>query len=311
MSSKLTDAMLTTGFAAGAGRPMLDPSYGGMNGWSPEYGQWVNNQAHVSRPVHFVLLDAPEMFDLFTNAAKWRQALKATMELHSYTIDGLDMELKVDVDSHALGGSGELQHEVTNVTRGVSTPKHQYVEKYGRPIQRMHEFWIRYGLMDPETKFALMGGLESDRVKDLTANWYAATGIYIQPCPLHKHVDRAWLRSNMFPGGAGVATAKRDLKSGQEITYLDIEYHGFMTVGDGVNALAQQILDTAFANRKNADPNMRKAHVPYGTESDAINPNLSGEGWLNYASQLGSVSSQNVTTTAGATTGNPVATSGG
>ena len=283
---------LTGAFASGAKRAVLDPSFGGMNGWAPEYSQWANNQAHVSRPVHCILLEPPKMFDAFTTPEKWRQCLKAILEMHSYTIEGLDAELKVDVDSHQIDGSGELQHEVTNVTRGVSTPKHQYVEKYGRPIQTFHEFWIRYGLMDPSTKFALLGTTPAANganatVKDLTAAWYTATCIYIQPDPLHKYVDKAWLRSNMFPGGAGVNTSKRDLKSGQEITMLDIEYYGFMTVGAGVDALAQEILDSATI--ANADPFMRPAHLA-GRDPDVAENGT----WASYAAQLGKVSSEAV-----------------
>lgn len=299
MSRLSTDAKITGAFTAGAQRAILNPALGGMNGWSPEHKEWINNQAHVSRPAHCVMLEAPDMLAHFADPVKWRTAMKAMFELHSYTIEGLDMELKVDTDTHAIGGSGELQHEVTNTTRGVSAPKHQYVEKYGRPIQLLHEYWIRYGLMDPETKFALLGSTPAagtgGAVTDMLANWYSATCLYIAPDPLHRHVDKAWLRSNMFPMGAGTNTAKRDLKSGQEITILDIEYAGFMTVGAGVDALAQQILDTMSITK--ADPFMRAAHVT-GIHSD-----VNVQDWAGYASQLGKVSREaNVATIAGANT---------
>lgn len=256
---RLEDALLGNGvgYKRDIDRPILDLQYGGQNAWSPNLVEWESNQAYVSRPLHCILLEAPRMFKVMPNSEKWISSLKALFELHCYAIDGFNAEIKVETDSHNVGGGGEKQFEVTNVTREASTPKFTFIEKYGRPIQTFLDYWIRYGLMDPETKFALLSTLGNAQVKDMLADWYSATCIFIQPDPLHKSVDRAWLTTNMFPTGSGTQTAKRDLKSGQEILTLDIEFPGLSQVGLGVNKLAQQILDQI--NITNADPFMRPA----------------------------------------------------
>lgn len=257
--SRLTDALMTGGYTRDIDRPMLDLKNGGQHGWSPNLVEWTSNQAYVSRPLHCIVLEAPKMFSVMPDSAKWTQSLKSMFELHAYAIEGFNAELKVETDTHDVGGAGEKQHEVVNVTREASTPKFTFIEKYGRPIQTLLDYWIRYGLMDPETKFALLGTLGKDTVKDMLADWYSATCLFVVPDPLHKTVDKAWLTTNMFPTTTGAITGKRDLKSGQEILTLDIEFTGISQFGLGVNKFAQQILDNI--NTTNADPFMRPSFV--------------------------------------------------
>ena len=267
--SRLTDAMMTGGYTRDIDRPILDLKNGGQNGWSPNLVEWQSNQAYVSRPLHCILLEAPRMFKVMPDSDKWIASLKALFEMHAYAIEGFNAELKVETDTHDVGGGGEKQHEVVNVTRETSTPKFTFIEKYGRPIQTLLDYWIRYGLMDPETKFALLGTMGSSDVKDMLADWYSATCLFIVPDPLHKTVDKAWLTTNMFPTSTGQITGKRDLKSGQELLTLDIEFPGISQYGLGVNAFAQTILDKI--NTTNADPFMRPAFAT-GISADVAKP---------------------------------------
>ena len=267
--SRLTDAMMTGGYTSDIDRPILDLKNGGQNGWSPNLVEWQSNQAYVSRPLHCILLEAPRMFKVMPDSDKWIASLKALFEMHAYAIEGFNAELKVETDTHDVGGGGEKQHEVVNVTRETSTPKFTFIEKYGRPIQTLLDYWIRYGLMDPETKFALLGTMGSSDVKDMLADWYSATCLFIVPDPLHKTVDKAWLTTNMFPTSTGQITGKRDLKSGQELLTLDIEFPGISQYGLGVNAFAQTILDKI--NTTNADPFMRPAFAT-GISADVAKP---------------------------------------
>lgn len=266
--SRLTDALITGAYTRDIDRPILDLKYGGQNGWSPNLTEWTSNQAYVSRPLHCILLEAPKMFTVMPNPDKWVSSLKAMFEMHAYAIEGFNAELKVATESHDVGGGGEKQFEVVNVTREASTPKFTFIEKYGRPIQTFLDYWIRYGLMDPETKFALLGTMGNAAVQDMLADWYSATCLFIVPDPLHKTVDKAWLTTNMFPTSTGAITAKRDLKSGQEMLTLDIEFPGISQYGLGVNKFAQTILDGI--NTTNADPFMKPAFAT-GVSADVAN----------------------------------------
>lgn len=257
--SRLSDAIITNAYAREAGRPMLNLARGGQNGWAPNLAEWGNNQAYVSRPAICILLEAPKIFSLFPDSANWYAALKALFELHAKTIEGLNAGLKAEFDKHTVGGAGEEQHELVDMKREVTVPKFTFIEKYGRPIQTLLNFWMRYGMMDPETKYALIGTLGNPNIKDMLADWFTATCLFIVPDPLHKSVDKAWITTNMMPQTEGDVTAKRDLSSGQEILTLDIEFTGMSQYGLGVNKFAQTILDQISIT--NADPSMRASFI--------------------------------------------------
>lgn len=280
--SRLTDALITGAYTRDIDRPMLDLRYGGQNGWTPNLTEFTSNQAYVSRPLTCILLEAPRMFTVMPDSQKWIASLKALFELHARSIDGFNAGLKVDTDDHPVGGAGEVQKEITNVTREVSNPKFTFIEKYGRPIQTLLEYWIRYGMMDPETKFALLGTMNKNEVKDLLADWYSATCLFIVPDPLHKKVDKAWITTNMYPLSNGEVTAKRDLTSAQEILTLDIEFSGLSQYGIGVNQFAQNILDNI--NTTNADPFMKPSFVNrISPDVDAANTT----GYKSWTEQVG------------------------
>lgn len=257
--ARLTDALVTGAYNTNNMKPMLDLSYGGQHGWSPNLTEWVSNQAYTTRPLVCILLEAPKMFTVLPNSDKWISSLKSLFEVHARTIDGMNATVTVETDEHPVGGAGEVQEEFIDVKRERSVPRFTFIEKYGRPIQTFLDFWIRYGLMDPETKFALLGTLGNSQVGDLLADWYSATCLFFEPDPIHKKVNKAWITTNMFPKGTGEITAKRDLTTAQEILTLDVEFTGISQVGLGVNQFAQQILDNI--NITNADPFMKNSFI--------------------------------------------------
>ena len=257
--ARLTDAIISGAYKRDIDRPILDLKYGGQQGWAPNLTEWVSNAAYVTRPLICILLEAPRMFTVMPDPQKWISSLKALFEVHARSIDGLTQTLTVDTDQHPVGGAGEQQEEIVNVTREKSSPKFSWNEKYGMPITTFLSYWIRYGMMDPETKFALLSTLNKSEVKDLLPDWYTATAIFIEPDPLHKKVTKAWLCTNMFPKTSGEIVAKRDLTASQEILTIDVEFSAISQVGLGVNKFAQQILDNI--NIQKADPFMRPSHI--------------------------------------------------
>lgn len=268
---RLSDAILSGAYSNSIARPMLDVSKSGYQGYAPDLTNWVSNQAHLEGGQMICLLvEPPKMFTVLPNSQKWIASLKSLFETHARNIDGMNAGLKVDTDEHAVGGGGEMHQEFTNVTRERSQPKFQFIEKYGRPIQTLLDYWIRYGIMDPETKYALLGSMGKADVKDMLADWYTATCLFIVPDPLHKTVDKAWLTTNMAPLGTGEIVGKRDLTSAKSILTLDVEFSGISQVGFGVNSFAQNVLDSI--NILNADPFNRPSFVnKIAADVDAVN----------------------------------------
>lgn len=288
--SRLVDALVTGAYSRDLSSPMLDLKNGGQQGWSPNLAEYTSNQSYVSRPLICLLVEPPKMFSVMPDSAKWISSLKALFELHPKTIEGLSAGLKVATDEHPVGGAGEQQQEIVNVTRERSLPKFTFVEKYGRPIQTFLDYWIRYGMMDPDTKFALLGTMNKAEVKDLLADWYSATCIFIVPDPLHKRVDKAFLTTNMFPLSNDDITAKRDLTASQEITTLNIEFSGITQTGFGVNQLAQTLLDKISV--QNADPFMKAPFVNgIAADVDAV----STTGYKSWTETVGRTAVTNLT----------------
>ncbi len=288
--SRLTDAIITGAYTRDIDRPILDLKLGGQQGWAPNLTEWVSNQAYVSRPLICILLEAPRMFTVMPDSQKWISSLKALFELHARTIDGFNAGLKVDTEEHPVGGAGEQQQEIVNVTRERSQPKFTFIEKYGRPIQTFLEYWIRYGLMDPETKYALLGTMNKEEVKDLLADWYSATCLFVVPDPMHKKVDKAWITTNMYPLSNGDITAKRDLTASQEMLTLDIEFAGISQYGLGVSQFAQNILNNI--NTTNSDPFMRPSFI------SKISPDVDAaatQGYKSWTETIGKTAVSNMT----------------
>jgi len=285
--ARLTDAIISGAYTRDIDRPILDLKYGGQQGWAPNLTEWVSNAAYVTRPLICILLEAPRMFTVMPDSQKWISSLKALFEVHARSIDGLNQTLTVDTDQHPVGGAGEQQEEIVNVTREKSSPKFTWNEKYGMPITTFLSYWIRYGIMDPETKFALLSTLNKSEVKDLLPDWYTATAIFIEPDPLHKKVTKAWLCTNMFPKTSGELTSKRDLTSSQEILTVDVEFSAISQVGLGVNKFAQQILNNI--NIHKADPFMRPSFT------NKIDPNVDAANTTGYKSNTETVGRTAVT----------------
>lgn len=243
--SRITNAILNgQAYARGANQPMLDLGYGGQMGYATNPAEWVNNQAYIKNNLIMILLEAPRFFNLMPNPEKWVQTLKALVELHPRTIDGYNAGITVEFEEHPFGAAGEVQHEIIQAKRATSNISYTYVEKYGNPIQNFIGTWIEYGMISPDTQFALASTLSGQKPEDLLADWNTMTTLAIEPDPLHQKVVRAWLTTNQMPKGTGDITAKRDITASKEMVTPTIEWTGISFVGLGINAFAQKILSS-------------------------------------------------------------------
>jgi hypothetical protein len=258
--SRITDAFLDQkAFGKNANQAMLDVTHGGQFGWSPNLTEWVSNQAYVRRNLVCILLEAPRFFQYMPEPQKWVDTLKSLFELHARSIEGFNGALTVETDGHPVGGAGEMQDEVTNVTRARSEPSFTFLEKTGMPIQTFLYNWITYGLMDPDTKYAMVGTLAGERPTDMLPDWYSASCLFFEPDPTHRRVVKSWVTTNMFPKETGEITGKRDLTSASETLSLTIPFTGISQFNLGTNKFAQSILDKI--NLTNANPYLNPSFI--------------------------------------------------
>lgn len=262
--SRLTNAILgNQAFSNGSTAPMLDVTYGGQFGWAPDLTQWVSNQAYIRRPLVCILLEAPRFFQLMPNPTVWVQTLKSLFELTPTVIEGMNATIEVEWADHPVGGAGEIQQEVTDVKRTRSEPAFTWIEKYGRPIQNFLQQWITYGMMDPETKYAMIGTLSKASgvtlPSDLLADWFTASALFYEPDPTHTKVVKSWVTTNMMPKGTGEIIAKRDLNTASELTTLNVTFSALSQFNLGTNTFAQTILDNI--NLQNANPYLQPSFI--------------------------------------------------
>lgn len=248
--SRLADSLLTGGYNS-ENKPMLNIEHGGQFGWSPVIGRIVDGEhfsefisAHryIPRNVVAILLQYPGFFDLLRNPEKWHKALKSLVELHSKKIEGLNAGITLEFDEKAIGGAGEMYEQAINATRERTQVKMTFDEKAGKPINRFLNTWIRYGIMDPDTKTALVGTLDTYKTDLYTPDYYTMTCLFYEPDETTRWVQEAWLVTNMMPKSDGEVTGAKDHNDAQGSIEMEIEFTGIAMSNNAVHTLADNIL---------------------------------------------------------------------
>lgn len=258
--SRLRDTILgDRGYAQYSDQPMVDLKNGGQNGPMIDLASYVSNSAYVRRNIIALLIEAPRGFQLLDNPDVYVSTLKALVELHPKSIEGLQSTLTVEHVENPVGGGGEMQEDVSNVTRARSTPTFTWTEKYGKPISNFFRHWITSLIMDPITKFPTVISQGQAAPADLLPDFNGMTVLFFEPDPTHTKVVEAWLCTNMQPKTSGDITGRRDLTQGGESIDYSIEFTSLTQVGVGVNQFAQQLLDNMNLNGMN--PNLQAAFV--------------------------------------------------
>ena len=255
MSTRFTNAVLPKNNILSGTSSTLALDFGGQNAFLPRiglvggdgktYGEWISNHAYIKRNIIPIVLQTPRFFDFMPEPWKWRRFFKSLIEAHALTIDGFSSGLTVETDEHAVGGGGEFQQEVTDVKRNRSTPSFTFQEKAGRAIQKFLEAYIKYGIMDPDTKTPNVVRYISntDQLGGMyTPDFYTSTMIFIEPDITKMQVIDAWLCTNMLPLSAGERTGKMDKRSAAELLEHSIEFTAITLNTDQVLRLADVIL---------------------------------------------------------------------
>lgn len=257
-----SDALIAqnTGYNLQSQSPMVNVVGSGQQGIVTDLSTYISNAAYVRRNLICLVLQTPRGFNLLPDSAVWHATCKNLLENGSRTIEGLRKTLTVEYVSNPIGAAGEQQEDIAKVNRERSTPTHVFTEKYGKPINRFFDAWIRLLIADPETGIPAITSLGlSDGPADQLPDFTSMTCLYIEPDPLHKTVVEAYLVTNMMPKTAGQVESSRDITaSGQSVDYT-IEFTGITQVGAGVNQFAQSLLDQM--NLTGVNPNRRQAFV--------------------------------------------------
>ena len=276
--------MHTTDYAK-YGTPTTNLLQGGQWAHLPMIGDknnkhaWMADQAYIRRDIIPVVLQVPKGFEYLPNGEYYIKACVALFEKHARTIEGLDSSITVNTGEHELGLEGAKYQEPVNVTVAESNVSISLTEKYGQAVKNFLDVWVRYLIMDPQTKSPLISqylrakkattaqsndgsgtstaATDGKDNKSTLANgialnnnvwsteYYTMTILFIEPDILNNRVVNAWLVSNMFPRSIPNIIGKKDKKADKEIEELTIEFGGFALHSRNrhVRKMAQDMLD--------------------------------------------------------------------
>jgi len=240
----------------GDGLPSIDIRHGGQWGALPIIGgiangksinEWMHEQKYQKRPVIPTVISVPKMFDLLPNAAAWKSAVKAMIEVHAKTITGIDSSLTVETAEADLGISGAKFREAVKVTRASTNISITLEEKTGNPFEILLDVWIRYGLEDPELGAPLITRIvKKNKLPSIwSPEWTTMTVLYTEPDVFLRKPVHAWLVSNHFPTTNPDITGGKDKMASREFKDLSLELGGFAIphTNKRVKKLAQVVLN--------------------------------------------------------------------
>jgi hypothetical protein len=255
----------------------------GQNGFRTDFEGFVNNSSYVRRNMIAVLVEAPRGFQHLPDSEQWVSTLKSLIELHPNSIEGLNSTLTVEFSEVAVGGAGEMQEDIANVTRERSVPTFTWTEKYGKPINAFLSGWITNLMMDPITKVPNIMTRSGDKPTDILPDYTSCTVLFIEPDPTHTRVVHAWLCTNMHPKTAGEVVGARNLTAAGETVEYSVEFTALTQEGLGVQLFAQRYLDEM--NMSAVNPNLKPAFVDK-IEEDIIAQDAGYHDQLDRASKI-------------------------
>lgn len=231
-------------YGRGQASNTIDISQAGTMQFAPNLANLAANTPYVRRNVIPFLIEAPRFFQYAPDPELMVRCLKAMIENHTRTIDGLNQQLTVDTGEAPFGGSGERIQVATNVTRAVSNPTHGMWELQGRAISKFIKWWIQYGIGDENTKVPLVVSDGLVKAENYNQTFYGATVLYIEPDPTFTDVVSAWLCTNMFPTATPPWEGTKDASQlGQQLE-ISLEFTAMTDVSIGTQLFAREILQS-------------------------------------------------------------------
>lgn len=257
MVSRVTDAILKNKAFNKTDKPMSNPIYGGQNGWAPNFSEYYNSTPYTARSLIAKVLTVPKFFSNMPNPDIWTSTLVSMFETHAERIEGLNAGLTLETEEVKIGRN-EVMEQPVGGNRARSQVSITVLEKYGRPFQTFIDNFIRYGIYDPDTTYALAGTMDQ-YPEDALMDQYTFSVIFFEPDQTHRRIEKAWLGGGMYFKSTGDITGIKALEDNMEVSRLTLELAGFYQYGDGPRYVAQKILDSY--NFKGANPYTTPAFI--------------------------------------------------
>lgn len=249
-----------TAYATDAQGPVTNLEQPTGGGYGPDFRYYHAATDYTRRPCIAFLLEAPNFFKDTNDPARWTGALKALIELHPRTIDGIDFTLEVEHVETPFGGSNEQMQTLAKVRRARSVPVFSWVEKLGMPVAKFWNNFIIYGMGNPESNVA--GVISKGGITPAASypDYNTFSVLFVEPDPTERYCLNSVLMTNMQPTGQGPEMRmSRDITATPENVTHSLTFTGIQQVGRGVDKLGQMFLDRA--SQVGLDLNTRPAFL--------------------------------------------------
>lgn len=276
-----------TGFEVTGTAPGLQIN-GGPYGFTPDFKKRLNWSSYIKQPLINILLSSPGFFDLLPNPEIFHGTLKDLIELNSKQTTGFRSTINVEYAQVEANRSGEFWQDVSMSKRERTEPNYTFVERMFKPVNKFLEFWIRYGIQDPETGIPLVSTLDGVENYRLVSSNTSMVTIHIEPDPTHREVVNAYLCFNQQPMTGGLVEGERNIFTGQQVLEYQVPFTATTMVGYSVNKLAQKLLDEL--NLVGANPASRELFV------DDVSANIKAITQTGYKEALNLISEEQVRT---------------
>ena len=216
----------------------------GQYGYMKKYSQYNQSYAYVKRSLIPKVISLPKMFELLEDSDIWYAFAKELLETGCREITGLNATVTHQHVENQFDRPGSMMHTPGKTTIAPSNVSTVIPEADGMPNSRFLEAWIYLGMDDPNLGVPGISAIVPSTTRlRLTPDFVSATVLYTEPDPFHRSVVRSWLMMNMMPKSGGVVEGKYDEFGSRDPLDLSIEWTGFHVLGEGVDKLAQELLD--------------------------------------------------------------------
>nr|DAY32492.1 MAG TPA: virion structural protein [Caudoviricetes sp.] len=290
----------TTAYAGLSFAPTIDLRHGGQNGYISDYRTFISNSSYVQRNLIAFLVEYPRGFEHMGPpnsgiADIYIGTLKALVEQHAKTIEGLNGTIEVEYQDTQVGAAGEVQSDPSRVTRAPSQPVFTWTEKQGRSVQLFFEAWIYYLIMHPDTQTPAISSLPWNKGKnfDYLPDFNSMAVLFVEPDPFQQRVMDAYLCVGMMPKGAGDKNGRRDISAGGNTRDITITFTALTMQSLGVNQFAQSVLDEL--NYVGLNPHTRRSAIETISSfiRDVKDGNLENIGYTHQVEEVGTTQNYN------------------
>lgn len=215
---------------------------GGQHGFLPQLGStvegasyedYLHEAGYVRQDVIPYVLTTPKFMEFMPNPGMLARTVKAMMEVHAITIEGIDTSITAETFTGNLGYANADFTEHARTVMAKSSIKIKLKERLGNPWEKLFHMWITYGKGDVVTNVPLVNRIltPEQAVKFQRTAWSTFSTLFVEPDVLMRKPVHVFLAMNLCPTTVNVVGSKDKTRS-LEAEYIEQELGGFIIDGN-------------------------------------------------------------------------------